>query len=110
MKKIVLVLLILMLIPLMPIMVGRVNAADAWVLWKESTEFMPNGEMEIRWLVQTALTEYAKCYEMALRLAEADRKALNAGGKSTMVRIGDKEGEGIIVFYRCFPDSFDPRK
>jgi hypothetical protein len=110
MRKIISILLILLLTPLMPIRVERVNAADAWVLWKESTEFLPNGEMEIRWSVQTALTEYTKCYEMALRLAEADRKSLNAGGKSTMVRIGDKDGEGIIIFYRCFPDSFDPRK
>jgi hypothetical protein len=94
----------------MPIRVERVNAADAWVLWKEWTEFQPNGGMKIRWFVQTALTEYSKCYDMALRLAEAERKALNAGGKSTIVRIGDKEGEGIIIFYRCFPDTFDPRK
>jgi drug/metabolite transporter superfamily protein YnfA len=110
MKKIMLVLLILMLTLLMPVRVGRVIAADAWVLWKEHTEFLPNGEMEIRWFVQTALTEYTQCYAMALRLAEADRKALNAGGKSTMVRIGSKEGEGSIIFYRCFPDTFDPRK
>lgn len=110
MKKSILVLFVLMLTLLMPLMARNVSAADAWVLWKEWTEFLPNGEMEIRWLVQTALTEYTQCYDMALRLAEADRKSLNAGGKSTMVRIGDKEGEGIIIFYRCFPDTFDPRK
>ena len=110
MKKMMLVLLILMLTLLMPIMVGRVNAADAWVLWKEWTEFQPNGEMEIRWFVQAALTEYSKCYEMALRLAEADRKILNAGGELTAVRIGEKEGERVIIFYRCLPDTFDPRK
>jgi hypothetical protein len=110
MKKIMWVLLALVLTLLMPVRVERVNAADAWVLWKEWTEFLPNGDMEIRWFVQTALTDYTKCYEMALRLAEADRKAMNAGGKSTMVRIGNQQGEGGIVFYRCFPDSFDPRK
>jgi len=110
MRKIISILLTLMLALLMPIIVERVNAADAWVLWKEWTEFQPNDEMEIRWFVQTALTDYTQCYEMALRLAETDRKALNAGGKSTMVRIGNKEGEGVIIFYRCFPDSFDPRK
>jgi len=110
MRKIISILLALMLTLLMPIMVERVSAADAWVLWKEWTEFQPNGEIEIRWFVQTALTDHSKCYDMALRLAEADRKAFNAGGKSTMVRIGDKEGEGVIIFYRCFPDAFDPRK
>jgi len=47
---------------------------------------------------------------MALRLAEEDRKTLKAGGRLTVVRIGDKEGEGTIIFYRCFPDTFDPRK
>ncbi len=109
-KKIGLILLALTLTLLTPIRAGRVHATDAWVLWKEWTEFLPNGEMEIRWLVQTALTEYTQCYDMALRLAEADRKALNAGGKSTMVRIGNREGEGTIIFYRCFPDTFDPRK
>jgi len=110
MKKIMLVLVAMVLSLLMPLMVGRVNAADAWVLWKELTEFRPNGEMEIRWFVQTALPEYSKCYDMALRLAEQDRKTFDAKGKSTMVRIGDKEGEGTIIFYRCFPDTIDPRK
>jgi len=47
---------------------------------------------------------------MALRLAEADRKILNAGGELTAVRIGDKEGERVIIFYRCFPDTFEPKK
>jgi drug/metabolite transporter superfamily protein YnfA len=110
MRKIILIVLALMLILLMPLMVGRVNAADAWVLWKEWTEFQPNGGLEIRWFVQTALPEYTMCYDMALRLAEQDRKTLNATGKLTRVRIGNKEGEGTIIFYRCFPDTFDPRK
>jgi len=47
---------------------------------------------------------------MALRLAEADRKILNAGGEFTVVRIDDKEGERVIICYRCFPDTFEPRK
>lgn len=110
MRKIISIVLALMLILLMPLMVGRVNAADAWILWKEWTEFQPNGGLEIRWFVQTALPEYTMCYDMALRLAEQDRKTLNATGKLTMVRIGNKKGEGTIIFYRCFPDTFDPRK
>jgi drug/metabolite transporter superfamily protein YnfA len=110
MRRITLILLALILTLLMPLMVGRVNAADAWILWKQRTEVQPNGEIETHWFVQTALTEYSMCYAMALRLAEADRKILNAGGKLTVVRIGDKEGEGVTIFYRCFPDTFDPRK
>jgi drug/metabolite transporter superfamily protein YnfA len=110
MKKIMLVLLALMLTVFMLVMGGRVNAGDTWVLWKERTEVQPNGKIETRWFVQTALPEYSMCYEMALRLAEADRRILNAGGKLTMVRIGNKEGEGVIIFYRCFPDTHDPRK
>jgi len=105
-----LILLPFMLTLLVFVAAGRVNASESWILWKQLTETQPDGEIESRWFVQTALTEYSKCYEMALRLAEADRKALNAGGKLTMVRMSDKEGEGIIIFYRCFPDTFDPRK
>jgi len=110
MRKIILILLALMLTLLMLVMAGRVNAGDAWVLWKEWTEVQPNGEIQIRWFLQTALPEYSMCYDMALRLAEQDRKTFNATGKLTVVRIGDKEGEGDIIFYRCFPDTFDPRK
>ena len=86
------------------------NAGDAWILWKQRTEVQPNGEIETRWFVQTALTEHSACYAMALRLAEADRKILNAGGELTAVRIGDKEGGRVIIFYRCFPDTFEPKK
>ena len=104
------ILLALMLTLLMPVMVGRVNAGDAWVLWKELTEVQPNGEIEIRWFVQTALPEYSMCCDMALRLAEEYRKTFNGTGKLTVVRIGDKEGEGTIIFYRCFSDTVDLRK
>jgi hypothetical protein len=85
------------------------DAADAWVLWKQETEAQPNGGIETRWFIQTALTEHSACYAMALRLAEADRKILNAGGKLTVVRVRDKEGTVFTIFYRCFPDTFDPR-
>ncbi len=110
MRNIKLILLVLMVAALMLVMAGTVNASEAWVLWKEWTEVQPNGEIEARWFFQTALPEYSVCYEMALRLAEEDRKTLNAGGKLTVVRIGDKEGEGTIIFYRCFPDTFNPKK
>ena len=110
MRKIILIFLALMLTMLMPLMVKRVNAADAWVLWKQRTEVQSDGEIKTRWFVQTSLTEYTVCYDMALRLAEQDRKTLNAGGKLTVVRVGDKEGEGVIIYYRCFPDTFDPGK
>jgi hypothetical protein len=110
MKKIRLILVVLMSTLVMLVMVGKVNAGEAWVLWKEWSEVQPNGEIEIRWFFQKALPEYSMCYQMALRLAEEDRKTFNAGGKLTVVRIGDKEGEGTIIFYRCFPDTFDPRK
>ena len=95
---------------LMGVMAEKANASESWILWKQRTEVQPNGEIGTQWFVQTALPEYSQCYEMALRLAEADRKALNAGGKLTVVRIGDKEGEEVVIFYRCFPDTFDPRK
>ena len=86
------------------------NAADAWILWKQRTEVQPNGEIETRWSIQTALTEHSVCYAMALRLAKADREILNGVGELTAVRIGEKEGGTVIIFYRCFPDTFDPRK
>jgi len=92
------------------IMAGEGSADGAWTLWKEWTEVQPNGEIETRWFFQTALPEYSMCYNMALRLAEEDRKRLNARGTLTVVRVGDKEGEGSIIFYRCFADTFDPRK
>jgi len=110
MKKIMLVLLTLMLTLLMLVMAEKVNASESWILWKQRTEVQPNGEIETRWSVQTALTEHSMCYAMALRLAEADRKIFNGGGKLTVVRIGDKEGEGVTIFYRCFPYTLDPRK
>ena len=110
MRKIILILLALLLTLLMLVMAERVNAGDAWVLWKEWTEVQPNGEIEIRWFLQTVLPEYSMCNDMALRLAEEDRKTLKGTDKLTVVRIGDKEGEGTIIFYRCFPDTFDPRK
>jgi len=110
MKKIILVLLAMMLTLVMLLMVAKVNASEVWVLWKEWTEVQPNDEIMTRWFFQTVVPEYSMCYEMALRLAEEDRKTFNAGGKLTVVRIGHKEGEGVIIFYRCFPDTFDPRK
>jgi hypothetical protein len=110
MKKIMLVLLGLMLTLQMHVMVGKVNAGATWVLRKERTVVQPNGKIETRCFVQTPLPEYSMCYELALRLAQADRKTLSARGKSSMVRVGNKEGEGVIIFYRCFPDTGDPRK
>ncbi len=110
MKKIKSTVLVLMAILPVLVMAVNVNANEAWALWKEWTEVQPNGEIEIHWFFQTALPEYSLCYDMALRLAEEDRKAFNAEGKLTVVRIGDKEGEGTIIFYRCFPDTFDPKK
>jgi hypothetical protein len=107
MKKIVLA---LMLSLVMLVMVVKVNADETWALWKQWTEVQVNGEIETRWLFQTVVPEYSMCYDMALRLAEQDRKTFNAGGKLTVVRIGDKEGEGAIIFYRCFPVTIDPRK
>ncbi len=105
-------LIILVLIVTMPVFMtaGKGSADEAWALWKELTEVQPNGEIETRWFFQTAVPEYSMCYNMALRLADEDRKNLNAGGTLTVVRIGDKEGEGTIIFYRCFPDTFDPEK
>jgi len=110
MRKIKSVLLVLMVTVPILVMAGKVSAGEAWVLWKEWTEVQPNGEIETRWFFQTAVPDYPMCYNMALRLAEEDRKALNAGGTLTVVRVGDKEGEGTIIFYRCFADTFDPRK
>jgi len=110
MRKIKLILLVLMVTLPILVMTGKVRADEAWALWKEWTEVQPNGEIETRWFFQTALPEHAMCHHMALRLAEEDRKSLNAGGALTVVRIGDKEGEGAIIFYRCFAATFDPRK
>ncbi len=110
MRKIKFMLWVLMVALPILIMAGKGSAGEAWALWKEWTEVQPNGEIETHWFFQTALPEYALCHNMALRLAEEDRKRLNAGGTLTVVRVGDKEGEGTIIFYRCFADTFDPRK
>ncbi len=110
MKKIRLILLVLIVLMLILTIAGKGSADEAWALWKELTEVQPNGAIETRWYFQTAVPEYSECYKMALRLAEEDRKNLNAGGTLTVVRVGDKEGEGTIIFYRCFPDTFDPKK
>jgi hypothetical protein len=54
-----------MLTPLMPMMVERAKATDAWALWKEWTEYQPNGERERDWFVQTAFRDHATCSDMA---------------------------------------------
>jgi len=77
MRRIIMILLAFMSALLIGVTAERVNASESWILWKQVTEVQPDREIVSRWFVQTALTEYAICYDMALRLADADRKTLN---------------------------------
>lgn len=111
----------LVLLLLVFVFLGETHAQSAWVCWIKREIFNPKG-VEIRWELKEAFPNHDQCIQYSKALAKYYKEVGGEFGEATLLgetaigvkykeKVKEYDGDtGMLMEFKCFPESIDPRK